>query len=57
MTTQSINPHKKDKERDPDMAGIEPALKRAALRARERARQTGTKIIIMRGNKIVEEDP
>lgn len=33
------------------------ALKRAAQRARELARQTGTKIVVMRDGELVKETP
>lgn len=38
--------------RDPDLRGIAPALERAALRARELARQTGTAVVISRDGVI-----
>lgn len=37
--------------------GATAALKRAAQRARELARQTGTKIVVMRDGKLVKETP
>ena len=40
---------------DPVLAGIEPALKRAALEARAIAARTGTPLIIYRNGKIVRE--
>jgi hypothetical protein len=40
---------------DPVLAGIEPALKRAALRAREIAAQTGTPLVYSRNGKLVRE--
>ena len=42
---------------DADMQGVLPALMRAARRAREIARQTGTAIVIMRDGVLVEEYP
>lgn len=39
--------------RDPDLRGIAPALERAALRARELARETGTAVVISR-NGVIE---
>jgi len=38
--------------RDPDLRGSLPALRRAALRAREIARKTGTAIVIWRNDRI-----
>jgi hypothetical protein len=40
---------------DPDMLGAETALRRAARRARQVARQTGTPIVIWRDGRVVEE--
>jgi hypothetical protein len=40
---------------DPDMQGAPHALVRAARRAREVARQTGTGIVIRRDGVLVEE--
>ena len=37
--------------------GATAALKRAAQRARELARQTGTKIVVMRDGELVKETP
>ena len=38
-------------------AGATAALKRSAQRAREVARQTGTKIVVMRDGELVKETP
>jgi hypothetical protein len=42
---------------DKDMQAAPRALLRAAKRAREIARQTKTKIVIVRDGILVEEDP
>lgn len=42
---------------DPDMQAVPIALMRAAQRARQLARQTGTKLAVMREGKLVELDP
>ena len=42
---------------DPDIRLAETALKRAALKARERARRFGHGIIIFENGKIVEKYP
>jgi len=47
----------KSEKRDPDIAGAEIALRRAALRARERAKRAGLKIPIYRNGQLVEEQP
>lgn len=43
--------------RDPDIANAEAALRRAALKARERARRAGLKIPVYRNGQIIEEWP
>ena len=40
---------------DADMQAVPAALLRAARRAREIARQTGTAVVVRRGDKLVEE--
>lgn len=42
---------------DPDFAGVEAALERAAKRAREIARETGTAVVYERDGKLVYEYP
>ena len=55
MSNQCVDASKKDKKRDPDLAAAEVAMKRAAQKARERARQLGSGVAVMRDGKIVEE--
>jgi len=43
--------------RDHDIASVEAALRRAALRAREEARRAGLKIPVYRNGRIVEVWP
>ena len=43
------------RERDPDMAGAEQALRRAADKARQKARQFGHGIMIWKDGKVIEE--
>jgi len=45
------------KERDPDIANVEIALRRAGQRARERAKRAGLKIPVYRDGQVVEEWP
>ncbi len=47
----------KMKQRDPDLANAEAAMKRAAIKAREIAKKTGTAIVILDNNVIREEHP
>ena len=55
MNDQSVGASKKGKKRDPDLAAAEVAMKRAAQKARERARQAGSGVAVLRDGKIVEE--
>jgi LDH2 family malate/lactate/ureidoglycolate dehydrogenase len=55
MTNQSRDNLKDVKKRDPDLIGAEAAMKRAARKARERARQAGIGVVVMKNGKIVEE--
>jgi len=55
MSNQSFSASKKDKKRDPDLVAAEVAMKRAAQKARERARQIGSGVAVLRDGKIVEE--
>jgi LDH2 family malate/lactate/ureidoglycolate dehydrogenase len=55
MSNQSVDASKKGKKRDPDLAAAEVAMKRAAQKARERARQVGSGVAVLRDGKIVEE--
>lgn len=43
----TAKPHSQSPDPDPDMKGVMPALLRAAQRARELARQTGTGVAVM----------
>jgi hypothetical protein len=42
---------------DPDIIGSLPAMRRAARRARQLARQTRTPLLVMRNGKIVNINP
>jgi LDH2 family malate/lactate/ureidoglycolate dehydrogenase len=55
MSNQSVDASKKGKKRDSDLAAAEVAMKRAAQKARERARQVGSGVAVLRDGKIVEE--
>jgi len=56
MTDIQTNSESKKLE-DPDIRLAEKALRRAALKARERARRFGHGIIIYENGKIVEKHP
>jgi len=51
------DPRKPPRLPDSDMEGAMAALKRAAQRAREIARQTDTAIVVVRDGKIVHVKP
>jgi len=53
MSTNSNHPN--TEQRDPDFVKAEAAIKRASLKARERARKFGMGVIIMKEDRIVEE--
>jgi len=55
MRNQTVDAGKKGKKRDSDLAAAEVAMKRAAQKARERARQVGSGVAVLRDGKIVEE--
>ncbi len=55
MSNQSVDASKKGKKRNPDFATAEVAIKRASQKARERAKQVGSGVAVLRDGKIVEE--
>lgn len=55
MTNQCVNNNDGNKTRDPDLIFAEAAMKRAARKARERARQVGTGVVILKDGHIVHE--
>ncbi|WP_194071682.1 hypothetical protein [Synechocystis sp. LEGE 06083] len=57
MTNQQGDVNPRNREEDPDILGSEKALRRAAQRARERAKQAGIGVIILKDGEIVEELP
>jgi len=52
-----MNNNEKQSSSDPDLAKVEPALKRAAIRAREIARRTNTQLVVFENGKIVRKSP
>ncbi len=45
------------KKRDPDLVAAEIAMKRAAAKARQRAKQVGTGVVVWKDGRVVEEAP
>ena len=54
MKNQTVNSSEKPKQRDPDLAAAEIAMKRAAKRARERAKRIGAGVVVLKDGCIVE---
>lgn len=46
---------KRNRVKDPDIRGVEPALRRAAKAARRIAKATNTPLIIWENDKVVEK--
>ena len=57
MKTNKSDLDNQNQKRDPDLANAEIAMKRAAIKARELARKTGTAIVVMENEMIREEYP
>ena len=57
MSKQTVDSGAGNKKRDPDLAAAEIAMKRAALKARERATRTGSGVVVLKDGQIVEERP
>lgn len=57
MSAKKMDSGKGEKKRDPDFINAEIALKRAALKARQRALQAGVGVIVLHAGKIIEERP
>ena len=55
MSAKSNHPSPTTRQRDPDFVKAETAIKRASLKARERARKFGMGVVIMKEGQIVEE--
>ena len=47
--------NRSEQKRDPDLVNAEIALKRAARKAREIARKSGTSVVILKDGEIREE--
>lgn len=46
-----------EKSRDPDLAGAEVAMRRAAERARRRAEETAGAVTVFKNGRITQEKP
>ncbi len=57
MKTNKPDLDNQKQKRDPDLVNAEIAMKRAAIKARELARKTGTAVVVMENEMIREEYP
>lgn len=55
MSEKIMDSGMEPKKRDPDLAAAENAMKRAAQKARQRARQVGTGVVVWKDGHVVEE--
>ncbi len=55
MSTKSNHSSPTTRQRDPDFVKAETAIKRASLKARERAKKLGMGVVIIKKGQIVEE--
>lgn len=55
MRKQTVDSGKGNKERDPDLAAAEIAMKRAAAKARQKAKQVGAGVVLWKDGQVVEE--
>ena len=55
MSKQMIDSSTENKKRDPDLAAAEIAMKRAAAKARQKAKQVGTGLVIWKDGHVVQE--
>lgn len=55
MSKQKADSGKDNKNRDPDLAAAEIAMKRAAVKARQKAKQVGGGVVLWKDGKVVEE--
>lgn len=55
MSEKYLGPEKVQKERDPDLAAAEVAMKRAAKKAQLKASRLGTGVVVWKDGRVVEE--
>ena len=55
MNKKPMDSSQKQKKRDPDLAAAEIAMKRAALKAREKARQVDAGVVVLKNGQLIEE--
>ncbi len=55
MSEKSLEASEKKTKRDPDLVAAEIAMKRAAMKARQRAKQVGAGVTVLKDGNIVED--
>jgi len=55
MSDKTVDSRQEEKARDPDFVKAEIAMKRAALKARKKAHQTGSAVVILKNGQLIEE--
>lgn len=55
MSEKNMGSGKEPKKRDSDLAAAEIAMKRAAQKARQRAKQVGAGVVVWKDGHVVEE--
>ncbi len=55
MSTKNNHSSPTTRQHDPDFVKAEAAIRRASLKARERARKFGMGVVVMKEGRIVEE--
>ncbi|MFH1137163.1 MAG: hypothetical protein V1816_13920 [Pseudomonadota bacterium] len=55
MSDQTMDSGRESKKRNPDLAAAEIAMKRAAAKARQRAKQVGSGVAVWKDGRVVEE--
>ena len=55
MSKHTVDSGKGNKQRDPDLAAAEIAMKRAAANARQKAKQVGAGVVLWKDGQVVEE--
>ena len=55
MSAKTVDSAKELKQRDPDLVAAETAMKRAAAKARDNARQAGLGVMVWKDGRVVEE--
>ncbi len=55
MSENNIDSSQRSKKRDPDLVAAEAAIKRAAAKARHKAKQVGSGVVVWKDGSVVQE--